>query len=369
MKHIYLIPIMMLAVLCGACHKEKKSAEGPRDIDVALPQTDSVVTHRTFPGIVRSTGSVQVMARVSGTLMQKCFKEGDYVTKGQVLYRIESTQYENAVREAEAALETARSKVGYYSHQTGAMERAYREDAVAEMNVIQSQSNLRQSQAAVQNAEATLSDARTQLSYCTVRAPISGQISSSKLDVGSVVSGAGNPTPLCEIVNNGSLKVQFSIDDAEYQHLMTLGLGNGGPLFRDVPLKFGDDVKGMYTTDLYYVSPSIDSTTGQIVLEGAVNDPTHVLRDGMYVSVDLPTGVIPHATVVKDASIGTDERGQYIYTVNDSNQIVYTSVETGDLFRDSLRVILKGVNPKTRYVTKALLTVRPGMTIRPHLTD
>ena len=73
----------------------------------------------------------------------------------------------------------------------------------------------------------------------------------------------------------------------------------------------------------------------------------------------------PCRSLVKDASIGTDQLGKYLYVVNDSNKVVYTPVEVGDIYQDSLRVITKGLRAGDKYVTKALLTVRNGEEISP----
>ena len=88
----------------------------------------------------------------------------------------------------------------------------------------------------------------------------------------------------------------------------------------------------------------------------------------MYASVKLPTGTNANAVIVKDASIATDQLGKYLYTVNDSNKIVYTPVKTAEMANDSMRVITSGLPAGTLYVTKALLKVRPGMIIKPVIT-
>ena len=51
----------------------------------------------------------------------------------------------------------------------------------------------------------------------------------------------------------------------------------------------------------------------------------------MYATVNLPYGNEPEAILVKDASIGTDQLGKYLYVVNDSDKVVYTPVEVGGL--------------------------------------
>jgi multidrug efflux pump subunit AcrA (membrane-fusion protein) len=101
------------------------------------------------------------------------------------------------------------------------------------------------------------------------------------------------------------------------------------------------------------------------MLKGKVKNIDNELKDGMYVTVSLPYGKMPKAILVKDASIGTDQLGNYLYLVNDSNKVVYAPIEVGEIFRDSLRVVTKGVKAGDRYVTKALLTVRAGETVKP----
>ena len=85
----------------------------------------------------------------------------------------------------------------------------------------------------------------------------------------------------------------------------------------------------------------------------------------MYATVMLPYAIDPKAIVIKDASIGTDQLGKYVYVVNDSNRVVYTPIKVGELYQDSLRIVNDGLAPTDRYVTKALLKVRDGMEIKP----
>lgn len=72
--------------------------------------------------------------------------------------------------------------------------------------------------------------------------------------------------------------------------------------------------------------------------------------------------------LVRDASIGTDQLGKYLYVVNDSDKVVYTPIEVGGLYRDSMRVVTKGISPESRYITSALLKVRDGMPVKTVMT-
>ncbi len=96
-----------------------------------------------------------------------------------------------------------------------------------------------------------------------------------------------------------------------------------------------------------------------------IQNPYGELKAGMYVKIKLPYGTDTNAILVKDSSIGSDQLGKYLYVVNDSNRVVYTPIKTGDLYQDSMRVVISGLSPKSRYVTKALLKVKNGMTVNP----
>ena len=86
---------------------------------------------------------------------------------------------------------------------------------------------------------------------------------------------------------------------------------------------------------------------------------------GLYVTITLPYSEQKDAVLVRDASIGTDQLGKFLYIVNDSNIVRYRHIEPGQLVDDTLRQVISGIRPDERYVTTALLKVRDGMSIKP----
>lgn len=356
------------ASLLTACHKDKKTdTDSIPEINVAEATTDSVVLHKDYPGYLEARQKADVVGEVSGRLLTKNFESGSYVTKGQVLFTIESTKYRDAVEQAQASLQTATSQRDFYAQQSSAMQKAFESDAVSKMELLQSQSSLREAEASIRNAQASLENARTMLAKCTVRAPISGYISLNELSVGNYINGEGNPQKLASIYDNTLFDATFSIEADQYRSLLGTENSGSGALYRNMPLKFQTPMLHDYAADLYYVAPSVNSSTGSLNLVGSVRNINNELKDGMYVTVSLPYGTSPHAVLVKDAALSTDQLGKYLYVVNDSNKVVYTPVTVGQIYQDSLRVIEKGIKPGDKYVTQALLTVRNGMTVKPRL--
>lgn len=352
----------LLAASCGG-HKKDEAHSTEQSVDVALPEIDSVTLSNTYPGMLTAAQKVEVVARVSGQLLSKSYEGGQYVKKGDVLFRIEDSKYRDAVQQADAALTTAISERDYAKSHYEAVKKALESDAVSKMEVNQAESSLRQAEASIKNARAALETARTNLGYCIIKAPISGVASSASMDVGNYVNGEGGAVVMTTLYDNSSLTANFAVESAQdIEPEMT-----DSSALAHIPLIFSDSLTHKYYGDLSYVAPTLDSSTGTLALQCKIMNTYDELRPGMFVKVDLPYRVEPKAILVKDASISTDQLGKYLYVVNDSNTVVYTPIKVGPLYRDSLRVVISGITPESKYVTKALLKVREGMKVNPKL--
>lgn len=372
MKHNILILFFLPAmILTTSCHKKATETDSkPAVVDVAIPVVDSVVLHKTYPGFLSASQSVNLVARVDGYLVSHPYTGGDFVKKGTVLFTIEDKNYRDAVVKAEAALSDAKSTYAYVSSQYAAMKEALESDAVSQMEVLQAKSSMEEAAANIKNAEAALRTAQTTLGYCTVVAPFDGHVTSTVYDNGAFLAGAGSPVTLATIYDDASMNANFSIEDSRYLELIKEFKNKANDVdYSKMPVQFSETLPHEYTANLSYMAPLIDKSTGTMLLKAKIMNPYNELKDGMYVTVSLPYDIAPDAIMIKDASIGTDQLGKYVYVVNDSNRVVYTPIEVGETVNDTLRIVTKGLNPKSRYVTKALLKVREGETVDPRMTN
>ncbi len=367
MKRFHItLAMLATAIAFTGCRKEEKTAAAAvPPIEVAEAVTDSVTLHTSYPGTLTANSTVQLVARVDGYLTSKPYNGGDRVKKGQLLFTFEDRNYRDAVTKAEAALTTARAEYDYASSRYAAMKRALETDAVSKMEVEEARSNMEQAQASIKQAEAALQTARTQLSYCTVRAPFDGKITSASYDVGAYVAGAGAPVALATIYDDAVMTMNFAIDDAGAISRLKQLIASDPTLLDSIPMTFSQDVNRKYTATLSYIAPNVDVSTGTLTVQANIKNPEGELSTGMYATIDLPEGIEPHAVLVKDAALSTDQLGKYLYVVNDSNKVVYTPVKVGQTVADTMRIVESGIQPGQRYVTKALLKVRNGMTVKP----
>ena len=132
-----------------------------------------------------------------------------------------------------------------------------------------------------------------------------------------------------------------------------------------VKLTFSEELPHEYRGYIDYIAPNIDLTTGTLRVRVVVDNPYSDLKHGMYTTVHMPYSRSEKVVMVNDASIGTDQVGKYVYIVNDSNRVEMRHIEIGELYNDSLRIVVSGVNPGEKYVSLALQKVQEGMIVNP----
>ena len=332
---------LVLSVLTGC--KEKKDTGAMKGmptlaISVAKPIVKDITLTKDYPGYLTTEKTVNLVARVNGTLQSVSYAPGGRVKKGQLLFVIEPTLYNDKVAQAEAELKTAQAQLEYARNNYSRMKEAVKSDAVSQIQVLQSESSVTEGVAAVSNAEAALSTARTNLGYCYVRAPFDGTISKSTVDIGSYVGGSLQPVTLATIYKDDQMYAYFNVADNQW---LEMSMNNQQPT-KDLPKKImvqlGKEGTESYPATLDYLSPNVDLNTGTLMVRANFDNPQGVLKSGLYVSITLPYGEADHAILVKEASIGTDQLGKFLYAVNDSDIVHYRHIEIGQLINDTAGV-------------------------------
>ncbi|MFI3240885.1 MAG: efflux RND transporter periplasmic adaptor subunit [Bacteroidales bacterium] len=370
MKTINYITIIIftLGIISSCKNRSEKgmmNANYKQNIEVTYPTTDSVLLSKTYPGYLTSKAKVDLVARVNGFLTKSNITAGSKVRKGDLIFVIEPVTYIDAVKQAEANLNEAHSQYEYALENYKSIKEAAESNAVSQIDLIKAQNILNQSDAAISSAEAALSTAETNLSYCYIRAPFDGHINDAKFDVGAYLNGAISPVTLATIYDDSTLNAYFSIEDSQYIRLINHSDKASEINLKNIPILFNAPLPHEYFSELNYVAPYVDLSTGTLTMRTIVDNKYGELKSGMYVNIKLPYAEMPNATLVRDASIGTDQLGKYLYVINDSNKVEYTPIKIGELYQDSLRIVLDGITPKDKYVTKALLKLREGMEVNP----
>lgn len=357
---------LVLPILTGC--KEKKESAGAMpvpEISVTKPIVENITLTKDYPGYLATDKTLNLVARVNGTLQSTSYTPGGRVKKGQLLFVIEPTLYKDKVEQAKADLQTAKAQLEYARSNYSRMKEAIKSDAVSQIQLLQSEANVKEGIAAVDNAEAALSTAHTNLGYCYIRAPFDGIITKATMDIGSYVGGALQPVTLATLYKDDLMYAYFNVTDNQWLSMAMADEQSAKNLPQKIMVRLGKDGTGDYPATLDYLSPNVDISTGTLVVRANFDNPKGVLKSGLYVSITLPYREVENAVLVKEASIGTDQLGKFLYVVNDSDIVRYRHIEVGQLMGDTLRQVTGGISPQERYVTEALMKVRDGMKVKP----
>ena len=354
--------IAMAGLLCGCNEKKAKVMTESLPIEVARPVVQEVTLTREYPGYLDADATVAIVGRVNGTLEGSYYTAGQRVKKGDILFIIEPTLYKDAVRQAEAALQTAKANLEYAENNYERMKIAIKRNAVSQIELLQSQTDVETGKAAVNNAEAQLNTAKTNLGYCYIKAPHDGLMTLSTLSNGSYIAGAVSPVTLATLYKDDIMYSYFDITDNEW-----LQRRKRGNVEQDEYITFslGGDNYFRRRAKMDYLSPNVELSTGTLKVRAELRNDDGLLKAGSYISVVLPYKTLSEGILIKDAAIGTDQLGKFVYVVNNSNIIEYRHIETDNVVDDSMRLVTSGLSKDERYVTKGLMKVRNGMKITP----
>ena len=350
MKGPCLLAAFALLASCG-----KKAPEQSPSVPVSV----SPVVRIDAPAVVAANGVVEpvqtvaVEAQVGGTLTEVSFQEGEEVTEGQVLFRIDPRPFQAALRQAEAAL--ARD----HAQTLNAQRDAERYKAlVAKDYVTQSQAEQAQTQAValvatLQSDSAAVENARVNLGYSTIRAPISGRTGSLLVRRGNLVKPSAGP--LVVINELQPILVRFPVTARDF-----LGLRRRvamGPV--PVRVTASDSTVLPEQGSLSFLDNAVDSLTGTVTAKARFTNSSRVLWPGEYVRVAVQLDVRNGATAVPTTAVLNGQEGTYVYVVDSEKNAHVRTVIVGQPVGD-LTVIERGVQPGEQVVVDGQSRLMPG---------
>src|SRR5882672_8218327 len=194
--------------------REGKGSKGPPPVPVtvAAAQQQTVPIRLTAIGNVEASATVSIKARVDGQIVEVKFREGQAVTKGEVLFRIDPRPYQATLRQAEAnALRDAAARA-----QARSQAKRYQElldkNFISKEAYAQIRTNAETAEATANASRAALENARLNLEYCTISSPLDGYVGKVLLQAGNLVK-ANDVNPLVVINQVRPIYVNFAVPE------------------------------------------------------------------------------------------------------------------------------------------------------------
>jgi membrane fusion protein (multidrug efflux system) len=315
---------------CGSSGQSTPQA-APPPVTVVAVQPQQVALTSSFTGRLSAYREANVLARVSGVLLRRLYKEGTEVKTGQPLFEIDPAPYQAALDAAAAALAQARASA-VNAHTNAQRDRdLISSHLVSEQQLDTDEATERSTAAAVKQAAANVESARINLGYTNVTSPIAGIAGEQQVTEGALV-GQGTPTQLTTVDQLDPIYVNFDEPATQIEQL------TGEQQSGNVIAASGGDAKVQLTLPdgtpygvpgiLDFHAVTVDPSTGTAALRGILPNPDHALLPGMYVNVLVTVGFAQHAFLVPQAALQRDNRGAYVLTVSTDDTVVEKRVKT-----------------------------------------
>lgn len=316
--------VLLIIIGFSSCGKSGSDAGAfaPPKPEVDFLETKSITgeVEKKYPGTVEGTVNVDIKAQVSGYLEAIYVKEGDYVNKGQSLFKIKGDVYAEQVNSSRAAYKTALANLANAKLEVEKIKPLVDGKVFSDMQLKTAQATYDAAVAQVAQAKAALGSSQLNADFSLIKAPVSGYISRIPNRIGNLVTPA-DAVPLTVLSDINTVFVYFSLTEADY-----LAFSKEAKSNQTVSLIMADDSEYDQKGKLEVASGNIDRTTGTISLKAIFPNPKKLLRSGGSARVVLNNNLSSVITVPM-ASVKDIQDKFFVFVLKPGNKVAMVPIE------------------------------------------
>ena len=358
MRQLALIVAIGLAV--AGCSEEgaKKKAEQP-----PVPITADKAVARDIPVSLQVVGraeafeSVTMKSRVDGQVAAVLFTEGQHVNQGDVLIRLDPTDFAARLQQAEATAARDEALIAKMRADTARYTTLKERNFVSEEKVNDIRTNEAAAAANLRASKATVEVARLQLSYATIRAPITGIVGSRLVFPGSAVKA--NDVTVAVVNRVRPLLVSFAVPERHLPQLRTAR--QAGTLKVDVTQ--AGDTSQHFEGTVRFIDNAVDTSTGTILLKAELPNQDEKLTPGQFLNVSLLLDTLRQAVTVPSKAVQQGADGNFLYAVKEDSSVEIRRVEVLAAAEGS-SAVRGAIQVGETVVTDGHLRLTPGAKVR-----
>jgi RND family efflux transporter MFP subunit len=318
---------------------------------VATAAKTSVPIRLEALGTVTTIASVAVKTRIDSEIIAVKFEDGARVKQGDVLFVLDSRAIETEIKRVEAVIAGAEAQFEQASRDVQRYTDLVTKNATTIVTLNNAQTQVNISRASADSNKATLEGLRVQLSYCTIRAPISGRISMASVKIGNIARQA-DTTPLATINQVAPIYVSFTLAQRSLPNVRSAVAAETASVDAVVP---GSDERE--SGQVTMIDNTVDPSTGMVTVRATMPNTKEVLWPGTLVNTELTLRTEERVTVPTSA-IQLSQSGQFVFVVKDGA----ASVRPVKVERtvNKLSVIASGLEEGETVVTDGQLLLSAG---------
>jgi len=337
---LVVLAIALLPKILSSTESSNSTIPGSRP-DIVVPVKVHIVSLETLSNSVFTTGTilaneeVELRSEVSGKIIKILFKEGSYVSKGDLLIKINDADLQAQLRRAESKVKLSKEKES-------------RQRQLRDGNLI-SQEEYDNTLGELNVNEADYDLIKAQIDKTEIRAPFSGIVGLRSVSEGSYITTS---TVMARLQNLSSIKVDFSIPERYFSSVQKSD---------ELEFKISGS-SNIFRAKVYAIEPKIDPGTRTLQIRAICNSSYKELIPGAFANVELSLKQTNGAILIPTISIVPELKGQKVYLYK-SGTVVPQNVELGT--REETRVqIISGLSLGDTVITSGILQIRPKSKVK-----
>ena len=352
--------VALLAVASCSDDAKKKKTEPP-----AVPVIAAQALAQDIPVTLQVVGraeayeSVVLKSRVDGQVAAVLFTEGQQVKQGDVLIRLDPADYAARLQQAEANAARDEALIAKSRSDTARYTALKQRNFVSEEKVNDIRTSEAAASANLRASKAAAEVARLQLSYTTIRAPITGVVGARVVFPGSAVKI--NDTTLAVINRLRPLLVSFSVPEKHLPRLRAAIKSGAGRMQVDISLP--SDPSQHFDGKVRFIDNTVDASTGTILLKAELANDDERLTPGQFLNVTLLLETLSNAVTVPNEAVQQGADGNFVFVVRDDATVEVRKIETAAA-KAGKTAIAKGLAVGETVVTDGQLRLTPGARVK-----
>ena len=337
-----------MAVSCGKKQDQAAQQQQAPSIEVITVAPGTSELANSFPAIIKGKTDIEVRPLVSGFITKVCVDEGQQVKKGQTLFILDQVQYQAAVQQAVASVNSAKAAVNTAQSNERNQKMLYDKGIISVTQWQNSADQLAQAKAGLAQAQAALTTARKNLSYTVVTAPSNGVVGTIPNREGSLASPQ-SAVPLTTVSDVNQVYAYFSLNEKDLLALTDNGQKTVTQALQDMPevqLRLANGEMYPLMGKVSTVAGSNDNSTGSAQVRALFQNTNGMLRSGSTGQIIIPN-INNSALMVPQKATFELQDNRFVYV--GQNFVVVEGLQAGE------RIAVEGVGT----------VVREGITIQP----
>ncbi|WP_229683434.1 efflux RND transporter periplasmic adaptor subunit [Echinicola rosea] len=362
-KYFPLPLVLMAGLLFFGCKEEKKAEEGLPLPVISLKEEKAARSYQ-YLGSIEGVENVEIRPQVDGILEKIYVDEGDFVEKGQPLFKINSQPYMEDLKNAQANVELEKAKLRKAKTEIDRLQPLIDNEVISEVRMQTTLADYEVAKSALEQAEAVAANMRINLEFTTIKAPVNGFMGRIPRSIGNVVKKTDSE-PLTTLSNVHEVYVYFSMSESDYLYYERMKKdSNSKKLNPNVKLILADGSIYDKVGTIDANSGQINRSTGSIALRARFTNPDTLLRSGNTGKI-LMEQIYPDAILIPQGATATIHDKKFVYTLNEDNTVNRKEIKIEGRSGKQYIVSDGSLSPDDRIVTSGLDKLTDGVKVKP----